>query len=142
MKGSCVFWFILCLASIPWSRQRVHPDFEEYVQRFERLRGQDIESTIIYGTPDRTANPNAVANCFLTGNRPLIKVDFAYFQTLGDLGKEELIFHELGHCELKRDHDEEMIGNRPKSIMYPTTFGDTPAYQEFHEEYIKELLDL
>ena len=40
--------------------------------------------------------------------------------------RQELIFHELGHCELNLDHDETYneTDNCPTSIMNPFVFGD------------------
>lgn len=54
-----------------------------------------------------------------------------------DAEKEELVFHELGHCVLDRDHDSTKVGNLPRSIMYP--YDSIPTYSIFREQYLKEL---
>lgn len=57
-----------------------------------------------------------------------ITIDKESFSELDDSKKEELVFHELGHCVLGRKHDEETIELNgfkyaPRSIMYPYVFG-------------------
>jgi hypothetical protein len=61
-------------------------------------------------------------------------------------GQESLIYHELGHCVLKRDHDSSRINetNRygtfliPKSVMTPSRPSDF-FYLIWHEHYLTEL---
>ena len=65
-----------------------------------------------------------------------------YWNTLGDYGREQLIFHELGHCALNRDHDNNKdIYDCPMSIMYQFTFGDTDCYPPYRNELLQELIN-
>lgn len=73
-----------------------------------------------------------------------IEIDPDYWQSVNALGKEQLVFHELGHCALNLDHNSNMLdlheaGMIPASIMYPYVFGEEPYYEEFRNYYIKEL---
>jgi len=52
-----------------------------------------------------------------------------------------VIFHELGHCVLDRDHDTSYNETCPTSIMFPYQFGDSKCFQENRDYYIKELCD-
>lgn len=55
-----------------------------------------------------------------------------------DAQKKQLIYHELGHCELERTHT-----NSRDSIMWPYGFSDYRA-ENFNfnpEPYVKELFD-
>ena len=84
------------------------------------------------------------AYCFKFGVK-YIHVDYDWWvsHTLKDV-REELIYHELGHCLLNRGHDKTKLfvdypGGRPKSIMYPYVFGYWGEYGLHREYYIKEL---
>ena len=67
------------------------------------------------------------------------------FDRLSDLQREELVFHELGHCFLDRDHDDSLIyhykfGFIPNSIMYFKNIGGHIFYKELREYYLQELI--
>ena len=79
---------------------------------------------------------------------PRIKVNQSQWATLSDNMKEEVIFHELGHCALGRGHIETRISlhdedgtteaNVPESIMNPFLVpGET--YHKNRKFYIREL---
>ena len=112
--------------------RNVDDAFVEYVSRFERHYGEAVEVGVNFGSLK-----DAVGICYyVTGN---IEIDREYWNTHGEAAKEELIFHELGHCVLGREHNEHMIGDCPASIMYPTL---TPGcYKKHKDYYIKELFD-
>lgn len=69
-----------------------------------------------------------------------IKIDVDFWKEASYYEKEATVFHELGHCVLDLNHTNEMQGEyifvRPKSLMYPYSFG---LYKDFREEYINEL---
>lgn len=72
-----------------------------------------------------------------------IAVNSNIWNTLGDLGKEQVMFHELGHCAGGLEHiDTLTAGGCPLSIMYPAGFGDTYCYFTFRSYYINELKNL
>lgn len=52
---------------------------------------------------------------------------------------EIIVFHELGHCVLGRDHDYEVWeDSTPHSIMYPYVL-DVEVYTKFRDIYMNEL---
>lgn len=86
------------------------------------------------------------AYCERARNR--ITINPSVWYDLTEYGREELMFHELGHCALHLDHNEDevarlIIGGSvviiPASIMYPVVFGDTAAYRTYRTEYIYNL---
>ena len=72
-----------------------------------------------------------------------IVIDRAFWAKAVDLDREQLMFHELGHCLLGRKHrvDLKRVNQKPVSIMYPTFLG----WEIYHEnasvygDYLKEL---
>lgn len=73
----------------------------------------------------------------------VIKIKKSYWQKLSYYGKEQLVFHELGHCVYGAKHTTETIdnidGSIPKSIMYPIHFGQHNYYKIHNQYYINEL---
>lgn len=86
----------------------------------------------------------AVGQCHIwTDGSKRIDIDPTYWNSISSLGKENLIFHELGHCAMNLDHNENRIEledeSIPESIMYPYVFGMNWYYKSFRNYYIKEL---
>jgi hypothetical protein len=68
-----------------------------------------------------------------------IEIDQAYWQdpTTTENEKISLIFHELGHCDLNRNHDESLRQDGyPKSLMCPYNLS---FFDEESEYYYAEL---
>lgn len=114
-----------------------------YTQRFYS------HTNIIPDVPIKFANLGDYAGvCYVysTGERE-IEIDTFFWNESSDLAKEELIFHELGHCVLNRDHDSTLVKTDdyeykiPNSIMYPYAFGYADFYNRYHQHYMDELID-
>lgn len=123
----------------------IHNELKPYVEVFyaiaEMKCGHPVKRPALnmdLGKADYFLNTNVAGWCVRTS--PLqIMIDKEYFDMSTNYEKEELIFHELGHCILNKDHDESKDSNRrPKSIMYPVTITDS-IYRENRTEYINEL---
>lgn len=136
LKGTCLFWLVFCWFSAPIAKQQINIDFKPYVAKFEYYSLDIVNSSIMYG---KMAWPT-VGECFY--DTQTVLVDEKYFNKMGYLGKEELIFHELGHCELNRDHEDDMMDYCPRTIMYFQTFGDSACYAQKHEYYMDELFNI
>lgn len=118
---------------------------QEHVNEFFRHAGEkglliSPQSLKIYYT---TFGDLRQANS--TPSEFIIRVDTSslYWKT----NPEALLFHELGHVYLNRDHENKLIGMLPKSIMHADQM---PAYgkslftvypPENREYYIDELFD-
>ena len=101
-------------------------DFREYVERFKveaNNRGFNIDFSdtglsIQYGTLPKDAAGVCSELGDGSGGSHRIEIRKLYWETLTDIQKERLIFHELGHCELSRPHDNKVLSNGDwKSIM-------------------------
>ncbi len=97
----------------------VEPKLAKYVQRFfdeGNRRGLNInlENTGITVRFSRLVGKNGT--CFTA--RRIIEIDSVLWQERSEYDKEWLIYHELGHCILKRDHLLESLSRGEcKSIM-------------------------
>lgn len=124
--------------------QSVDPEMQEYYNRFEvkiGVNANHIPSTFSY----IKEHENAVGLCWDYGYHDHeIEIDIDYWNRVSDLGREQLIFHELGHCALGLGHNEETFnvkgyGSIPESIMFPTVFGEHKYYEVFRNYYHREL---
>ena len=117
-------------------------DFIQYVERFEQETSVNVFVPIIYGGVKN--DYAAVCEIYSDGYR-LIRVNAYHWDRMQEFGKEELVYHELGHCVLNRDHVNDFTVVRPQgysipnSIMYPYTFGDSFFYYVYREHYVREL---
>ncbi len=138
------------------------PEFQYYVDRFEKLskdrRPQNITSLVMeYGdlsdhgieacySEDATTYcmmllGRVVGLCSIKSNQsPRITIDRTYWEGATDVAKENLAFHELGHCILKRDHNDRKDQGVPVSLMFPNLI---PFYYEKDKQpYINELFEV
>lgn len=79
----------------------------------------------------------------ISNTERVITADIEQWASASDLRREEIIYHEIGHCLLGRGHDDRTYLNSgvptPVSVMHPLAFGDMPVYSEQHEYYLNEL---
>ena len=101
------------------------PEFEPYVASFEAAYGRPLPA-IVYLFED--LEPNA-AQCAISGPARIISVDENRWATLCDAQKKAVIWHELGHCVLHRDHT-----NDGDPISYMNAALRSCEYFEANEE--------
>lgn len=83
---------------------------QEYFDRFAFEAGLrnvviDYEEMMISGDIRVITSPNVIGQCGHTENEPnIVIVDKFYWDDADELEREFLVFHELGHCALKRGH--------------------------------------
>lgn len=119
----------------------VDSEFDKYISKFEKIYAVNVNIGMIF----KNQQNNIVGTCYYFKNKKFnyIEIDNNYWNSVEDSFREELIFHELGHCILDRGHDEELIssnsylGKIPKSIMYPFVFGY--EYERYENYYLEEL---
>ena len=163
MKMNTVFAFValLCLSSAckKVTKPVIEPDgavavgeddekgeegFEPYVDTFmDRLRvaGIDRDTSLLRVEFSDTLPPNILGGCSqLEGHFEVVSINRNRWKDLSVGSREELIFHELGHCVLNRGHNSAMVNFIPVSIMNPYHFGaGTYASEVFYEGYQTEL---
>lgn len=105
----------------------------------------DYEASRIEGLIQEIGDDVVLGQCFRNENRPRkVIVDETYWNGASQLNKEFLIFHELGHCFLDRDHDDRFDENGVcLSIMHSTPQACKGELSEENKEaYLDELFGL
>ena|SRR5438105_1597512 len=144
MKKFFIILLSVCLLGIgaiklPSNRFGV---FSPYVNRFIQAGqsvGVDVDMTAISITFLEELPHDAAGICHMATKTVVILEP--YWNSINDSEKETLIFHELGHCVLGRQHENNALGGYPHSIMYfANTIGEDQIYYKAHrQEYINEL---
>ena len=75
------------------------------------------------------------------GTTPKIIIYRPYWEIAPDYRREAILFHEMGHCVLGRQHLEVKEFDEPVSIMYHNVNEiQGPYYINHRDGYVKELL--
>lgn len=131
----------------------VHKDIKPLVELFEQ------EGTLILGRPVKVSDIDigfgkadyvnedlgwgTAGICFPEGPRLLIIIDKEFWDRAKQPSREELVFHELGHCILNREHRDDAMAYSekfPASIMNSYTISPD-TYTRFRDHYIVELFE-
>lgn len=115
--------------------------FEEEVNAFmveatNRGKTYDISGLVIELVESPDANkPSIIGMCYFGSRRIVIKQ--SYWEKVGPLEREALIFHELGHCiQEKQGHSS------CPNIMCPTlTFDFVVAYSSKRKQFLDEFFN-
>ena len=109
---------------------KVDPKLQEYFDRFvvegaARNVTVDYEASRISGYLKIITQPGVIGQCAHSETKPnTVIIDQIYWNTATDLEKEFVVFHELGHCVLNREHlDEADNQGNCVSIMTSGTAG-------------------
>jgi len=127
---------------------QVDSTFLPYVQNFELAgvsEGKDVKITDLIVAFGDTPSMNETGVCEIADNEtPKVTINQRIWNTLSNTDRQEVVFHELGHCVLRRRHQSsEMMGfggmtRIPESIMYPYRIPGT-TYQAHIAQYHDEL---
>jgi hypothetical protein len=119
--------------------------FEPYVQKFEQeseVVGAPVKVTdlkVQFGEM-KDERENGVCEVF-EDETPTITINKEAWDTMTDADREALMFHELGHCVLRRNHVTEVSADgTPVSLMNPYRI-QTEIFVENQDYYIHELFD-
>lgn len=129
----------------PIITKKTDPTFDNYIVEFELAYGIQVTTPIIFDTL-KDSKSSVVATChYWSRDIKIIKVKPKWWKLLNEAGKEQLIFHELGHCELEIfDHTDGMREEDfcPVSIMRSYIFSEWElenCYLPHREYYIQEM---
>ncbi len=107
-----------------------------YAERWESIYGTEVRVDVIMAD----LGPYSVADCE-SGQASLVRLDIENWKTSTDFEKEEIVFHEFGHCLMGLGHDSTMIVRNgmtiPRSIMHPNMIGEAryaPNVEYYREE--------
>lgn len=143
MKRFVAILTLLCVSCAQMRVVKVDSGLQDFVQRFETAGNIQVDSLVVKfgdtGAPQSNGE-QIVGYCQLSpGLVPTVVISTEYFNEIADAQREELIFHELGHCVLDRGHTATALGDGcPSSIMDPYTL-DPYCYSEHYEYYKEEL---
>lgn len=119
-------------------------DFKSYVSRFERFYGLAI-SDIPINYENLPSSTLGLAISYTDGTKE-IHINVGLWKHLSEGQREQVIWHELGHAELNRDHLDGMTDldgqSCYKSIMNayaPNDYEIDKCYHPKHNYYIDEL---
>ncbi len=115
-------------------------ELSPYFKRFEADTGL---STEFIQAEFATLASGMAGLCNVSKQAPkgnLIKIDKAKWNNFSDTQREQVIYHELGHCLLLQFHRSDAIAPCPSSLMYPKVL-DEKCYSEHKAIYVNELIN-
>lgn len=119
---------------------QVDPAFNAYVRDFEVKIGVGVNNVDI---SFRKLNAPTIGVCYSGGQFNQINIDPDFWATMNESGREQLMYHELGHCVLGLGHNDELstLDNMvvEGSIMNKYWFGHTEYYEKYKENYKQAL---
>ncbi len=119
------------------------PYFELFAEEAaERGFFVDYEAERIEGLIQDIPNTSVQGQCFFNERIPKkVVIDVDYWENASKLEKEFIIYHELGHCFLDRDHlDEAQVDGTCVSIMHSNPGACFfQLTSQNREEYLDEL---
>jgi hypothetical protein len=123
-----------------------NPVFNSYVSSFEaagKKNGVNVSAGNVPINFGDTENENHRGICatYQDGSKEII-IQESWWNTQSEDFKESLIYHELGHCLLGRDHDDQTVnvaGQDFKTSMMNQRIVSPIHYSPNKESYHKEL---
>ena len=133
----CVYIVLNSCSPINTNRY-VDSEFRRYVDRFNEYAqdyGVKVDtSNVGIMFMNKTDNKSVVGSCYKLGYIRIITIDEVFWRYASPLERELVLFHELGHCVLNRDH----CRYSSLSIMYPYLIS-VRDYAVLRSSYLKEL---
>ena len=145
----------------------IAPQFQEYVSSFEELsrdqgRPVSVNNLIMEFDNGSLEGTNHIGICTRSWQKdwkgdkhelpPRVTIRESFWYEASEEGRHQLIYHELGHCILKRGHNstQEVVYtdgsyqvSMPVSIMYPSYFinriGGEAVFNRIFDHYSEEL---
>jgi hypothetical protein len=127
--------FIACAALVvltgcaPFKKTIIDPAFKVYVNKWDRTYPDYLVNDVAMKFSDiagKTDLGEIVGECLFKSDDRTVLIDPDYWATYDEPTREELIFHELGHCVMGLQHNCSLIHEggttKPESIMYPFVF--------------------
>jgi len=126
---------LIFIASCAKTQVTVDPEFKPYLEKFTTDVGGDTSDVSVVF---EELSGDTVGLCITDGDDKHIKIHPKHWAKVSHEEREELIYHELGHCVLGLGHKNDMLDYCPKSIMYPMTLS-RDCYSNNRDYYYLEL---
>ncbi len=141
-----LFGFLACQDDEPIElNDNIDAAIEMYVRRFQTeadTRGVEVDFENLTANLSDIDREDVAGQCisYTDGSREVV-IDKSVWDRSGDLIREFIVFHELGHCILDRAHDESQNTNGTcASIMHSGTSNCRFNYSELTRSgYLDEL---
>jgi hypothetical protein len=124
---------------------QIEAQFQPYVNQFIQASSTVNKPTIITSlivqmvpTLDNDQEAGVVGECTTSNGYPTINIGENYWDTVGEDSRQQLFFHELGHCVLGRVHRPDLNNGEDLSIMNPYVM-DSAIYEANINQYFYEL---
>lgn len=115
---------------------QVDPEFQPYVDLFMEYANLPVIHVDMYFNPQ---SGNVIGVCYKRGNDRKVEIDVEWWDKAGELDREILIFHELGHCVLEKPHTNfDLEDGCGGSVMNEYHIG-AYCYDKHYDHYIEEL---
>jgi hypothetical protein len=123
----------------------IESKYQPYVDAFEKraaMVGVPVKVTDLTILSVPTINrKDVIGNCSVplyNFRSPTITISQEYWVNMDVYSREQLIFHEMGHCVLGRTHRSELNNHLHLSIMHPFSV-PSDVYKANYVQYIHEL---
>jgi hypothetical protein len=127
---------------------QIDPAAAQYVARFEESAASYgravtvtdlvVEFGEVEAVPGESGGARGVCSA-ATGQTPVVTLSREAWDRSSDAEREELVFHELGHCLLGLTHEAGINSDGiPTSVMNPTEIGGA-IYKQYREFYLRGL---
>lgn len=133
----------------PYDKNTTDETFRPYIDTLEMRTNTIVKTPIIF----KDDMENTIAGRCTKWKRGTtttykeITINRKYWNAVSELSRQQLVDHEVGHCDFNRKHNDEMTqfdGNTCKaSIMHSFAFrgsADEFCLENYIDEYIDELL--
>jgi hypothetical protein len=135
--------------------QSIDPIFKPFLNNFIKYgnaRGRSFDiSHVVLRFNSSFNNTRTLGRCTINPTHPELGFKIEINKSFWDSpytaiqDKENLIFHELGHCFLLRDHDDELAdtvdGYRINKSLMNTYFDGSANYENNYNTYVTELFN-
>jgi len=123
--------------------QRLWSHFEEFEKAaFERGYRIDLNQFNLTGSLENIDDRGVIGTCSYGYRSPRdVVIDFPYWKNVSHMAREEVVFHELGHCILSRPHTEARTNNGYCASIMRSGTGNCrlPYTSQNREYYLDEL---
>jgi hypothetical protein len=121
----------------------IDPEFMPFVDQFmqdSRDNGNPVQVSDLKMHFGPTASPQEAGVCEIKGSEtPEVTINKDAWNDMTVEEQKELLYHEMGHCVLKRKHRSDLLKDgSPASIMNPYTM-DNYTFVKYEAYYVQEL---